>query len=221
VAAALVFAAAPTEPTPRLTARLAALDSPLVIAADAGASTAFAFGYTPDVVIGDLDSIAPDTLDELRRRSVPLEAFPRDKNATDGQLAIERALESRPDKLFLVGFLGGPRLDQALANILLLTSIEVPALLLDPQNECRLLRPRAPLSWRPEPNEVVSLIPLTPSVDGVRTAGLRWPLSSERLLLGDTRGVSNEPVGDQPVTVEHSAGLMLVTRHFPVFKLRS
>jgi thiamine pyrophosphokinase len=214
VAAALVFAAAPIDPTPRLTARLAALDSPLVIAADAGASTALAFGYTPDVVIGDLDSIAAETLDELRRRCVPLEAFPRDKNATDGQLAIERALEPRPDKLYLVGFLGGPRLDQALANILMLTSIEVPALLLDRQNECRVLRPGAPLSWRPEPDEVVSLIPLTPTVDGVRTAGLRWPLSSERLVLGDTRGISNEPA-DQRVTVETRYGLMLVTRHFP------
>ncbi len=61
---------------------------------------------------------------------------------------------------------------------------------------------------------MVSLIPLTLSVDGVRTTGLRWPLSNEQLLFGDTRGISNEPVG-QRITLETDAGLVLVTRHFP------
>ena len=181
-----------------------------------GATTALAFGLTPNLVIGDLDSLLPSTLDELGRRNVPIETHPRDKNATDGQLAIERALQTHPDELYLVGFLGGPRLDQALANILLLTRIDVPSVLLDTENECRLLRPRAPLSWIPEPNEVVSLMALTPTVEGVRTAGLRWPLHGEQLLLGDTRGVSNEPLGQQSVTVESDAGLLLVTRHFPL-----
>jgi thiamine pyrophosphokinase len=215
VPAALVFAAAPIHRTPRLTARLATLKPESVIAADDGASTALRFGLRPHLVIGDLDSIQSETLDELRRRDVPIESHPRDKNATDGQLAIERALQTHPDELYLVGYLGGPRLDQFLANILLLTSIDVPTALLDAQNECRLLRPGTSLSWSPDAAEVVSLIPLTPSVDGVRTGGLRWPLAGEQLLLGDTRGISNEPVGQQFVSVASDAGLLLVTRHFP------
>ncbi|MBV9597990.1 MAG: thiamine diphosphokinase [Chloroflexi bacterium] len=213
--AALVFAAAPLEPTARLAARLAGLDSPSVIAADDGATTALAFGLTPDLVIGDLDSVAASTLEQVRRRQVPVETLPRDKNATDGQLAIQRALESRPSELFLVGFLGGPRLDQALANVLLLTTIETPTVLLDARNECRLLRPRTPLTWTADPEEVISLIPLATTVDGVSTAGLRWPLRDEPLYFGDTRGVSNEPVEAQ-VTVQTRAGLLLVTRHFPL-----
>jgi thiamine pyrophosphokinase len=216
VSAALVFAAAPIHPTPRLSALLATLEIATVIAADDGATTALAFGLIPHVVIGDLDSVEPDTFGELRRHAVPIETYPRDKNATDGQLAVERALQNQPRELYLVGFLGGPRLDQALANIMLLTRIDVPTVLLDEQNECRLLHPRAPLSWSPEANEVVSLLPVTPTVDGVRTTGLRWPLYREQLLLGDTRGISNEPVGEQPVTVEIDSGLLLVTRHFPL-----
>ncbi len=214
--AALVFAAARLRPTPRLGERLAGLDVAMVIAADDGASTALACGLTPHLVIGDLDSISPATLRHLRERGVPIETHPRDKNATDGQLAIERALESHPDELDLVGFLGGPRLDQALANILLLTRIDIPTVLLDEQNACRLLRGHTPLIWSPEPDEVVSLIPLTPTVDGVRTTGLRWPLRNEQLVLGETRGISNEPLGQQPVTIETDAGLLLVTRHFPL-----
>ena len=72
--AAIVFAAAPLEPTPRLRARLSELVQPYVVAADRGAATALAFGYPPNVVIGDLDSIDPATLAELRRSGVPIDA---------------------------------------------------------------------------------------------------------------------------------------------------
>jgi thiamine pyrophosphokinase len=209
-----VFAAARLAPTSRLRARLRTLRKPYVVAADGGAATALAFGYPPDVVIGDLDSMDSATLSELRRLGKPIEAHPRDKDATDGQLAIERALQVGPSELVLFGFLGGPRLDQALANVFILIGLETPAVLLDEQNECVLVRPGADHAWRTEPNEVVSLLPLKGDAEGVRTTGLRWPLVSEPLRLGDTRGLSNEPTADE-ATVSIERGLLLVTRHFP------
>src|SRR5258708_21719882 len=122
-----VFPAAPPEPTARLRARLNEPARRYVVAADQGAATALAFGLKPDVVIGDLDSIDEATLAELRRLGVPIDVYPRDKNATDGQLAVELALQKHPTQLLLLGFLGGPRLDQALANVLLLVSVAAPA----------------------------------------------------------------------------------------------
>jgi thiamine pyrophosphokinase len=213
--AAVIFAAAPLDPTPRLRARLAQLSAPFVIAADRGAATALAFGYRPDLVIGDLDSADPATLAELDRRGVPIEAYPRDKDATDGQLAVERALQVQPACLLLLGFLGGPRLDQALANVLLLLTVaDMPVTLFDAHNQATLVRPRAPLVWQPESGEIVSLIPLAEDAIGVTTSGLRWPLDRATLRLADTRGVSNEPVSDEArVSTEH--GVLLVTRHFP------
>jgi thiamine pyrophosphokinase len=213
VAAALVFAAVPVAPTPRLRARLASLERPFVVAADAGAATALAFGITPDLVLGDFDSLDPSILSQL---NVPIETHPRDKDATDGQLAIDRALQHKPTELYLVGFLGGPRLDHALANILLLTRIAIPTVLLDERNECRLLRPGPEHVWRPEPSEVISLIPLSDHVPGIRTRGLRWPLSGATLVRGDTRGVSNEPATpeEDEASVSLASGLLLLTRHF-------
>lgn len=206
--AALVFAAAPVAATPRLRARLAGLREPHVVAADAGTLTAISFGFTPDVLIGDFDSLDPSTV-----LDVPRETFPRDKDATDGQLAIQRALKYEPTELVLVGFLGGPRLDQALANVLLLTTVELPTVLLDEQNECILLRTAH--QWAPEPTEIISLVPITESVEGVTTEGLRWPLNRETLQRGDTRGVSNEPTADA-ASVKITRGLLLLTRHFPL-----
>jgi len=50
----VVFAAAPLALNARTSARLAELDQPYVVAADGGAATALAFGFQPDVVVGDL-----------------------------------------------------------------------------------------------------------------------------------------------------------------------
>jgi thiamine pyrophosphokinase len=211
----VVFAAAPVRPRVRLKARLASLCEPYVVAADAGAATALAFGLRPNVVIGDLDSIDGATLARLKADGVAFETFPRDKDATDGELAVQRALQTEPAELILLGFLAGPRLDQAVANVLLLVRISVPVTMLDEHNECVLLRSGEERAWRPDADEIISLIPLGRSVDGVRTRGLRWPLDGERLELGDTRGISNEPVSAADVGVSIERGLLLITRHFP------
>jgi thiamine pyrophosphokinase len=211
---ALVFGGAPVVATQRLRSRLAELPEPFVVAADAGAETALRLGFVPDVVLGDFDSIAPAALADLKERGVTVESYPTDKDATDGELAIQRALATSPRDLVLVGFLGGPRLDQELANVLLLTVLTAPAVLVDGPNECRLLRSGESWAWTADPNELVSLLPLAGDARGVRTRGLRWALDGDTLVAGQTRGVSNAPVQAQ-VSVSLDTGLLLVTRHFP------
>jgi len=215
VRTALVFAAAPLQPTARLRARLAEVEAPYVVAADEGAATALAFGYQPDVVIGDLDSLSDATRLELEFRGVTFETYPRDKDFTDGQLALERALQIQPTAMWLLGFLGGPRLDQSVANILLLRHINVQTVLMDGMNECVLLGPHTEFGWNPAQKEIVSLIPLEGDVEGVTTRGLRWSLKDEVLLFGETRGLSNEPISDD-VSVSIGSGHVLLTRHFPI-----
>jgi thiamine pyrophosphokinase len=212
--ASVVFAGVPVAPSPRVGARLSALDRPYVVAADRGAVTALAFGYVPDLVIGDMDSIDAGTLAELRRRNVRVEPYPRDKDVTDGQLAVERALAAEPKTLLLLGFLRGPRLDHEVANVLALTLLPPGAVLLDEGNECVLLRSGERREWDPEPGELVSLIPIGSEAHGIVTHGLRWALEDATLCLGQTRGISNEPIAPR-VGVSLGAGMLLVMRHFP------
>ncbi|GAC1315291.1 MAG: thiamine diphosphokinase [Chloroflexota bacterium] len=212
---AVVFGAAPLSRTERLLRRIADLTKPLIVAADGGAATAFAFGCVPDVVLGDLDSIPAETLADVRERRIPVEVFPRDKDLIDGELALERAIEAGARRLLLLGFLGGPRLDMTLANIsLLLRARSNNKVLADERNEVSLICGEGTQCWRAEPGELVSLVPLAGPVDGITTRGLRWPLMGARLALGETRGVSNEPVGDDPVTVTVRSGMLLVARHY-------
>jgi thiamine pyrophosphokinase len=211
---ALVFAGAPVRSTPRLRARLSSLGQPYVVAGDGGAATSLALGFRPDLIVGDLDSLDEATRTDVQRRGVPIQRHSTDKDATDGQLALEAAVRIDPEQLVLVGFLGGLRLDQTIANVLLLAAARVSAVLLDEFNECRLLRGPDQATWSAEATELISLLPLGGDAEGVRTQGLRWPLRGDRLELGHTRGISNQPLQTKvSVAVEH--GLLLVSRHFP------
>jgi thiamine pyrophosphokinase len=211
---AVVFAGAPLSVTDRLRARIAALGDASVIAADSGAALALAFGLRPDLVVGDLDSLAASTRAELERLGVPFQLHPRAKDATDGQLALEHALSLNPSSVVLLGFLGGPRLDMSLSSVLLLLTTPARVSLLDERNECLLLRGPDAYSWSSEPGELVSLIPLDGECRGVTTNGLRYPLRDEPLVLGHTRGISNEPTA-RHVGVTVASGALLLTRHFP------
>jgi thiamine pyrophosphokinase len=213
VSAALVFAGAPLAVTARLRARIADQGQATVIAADSGAALALAFGLRPDLVVGDLDSLEATTRAELERLGVPFQLHPQAKDATDGQLALEHALTLQPSSVLLLGFLGGPRLDMSLSSVLLLLTIPARVSLLDEHNECLLMRGPDTYTWPAEPGELISLIPLDGECRGVTTTGLRFPLRSEPLIRGKTRGISNEPIADQ-VGVSVASGALLLTRHF-------
>ena len=64
----------------------------LVIAADGGAAHALAAGLFPDVVVGDLDSLTPELLAELRAAEVTVLRFPTRKNETDMELTLAEAV---------------------------------------------------------------------------------------------------------------------------------
>ena len=58
----------------------------------------------------------------------------------------------------------------------------------------------------------VSLIPLTPTVDGITTTGLAYPLECATLYFERSRGVSNV-VTQMPASVLVQSGVLLVVQH--------
>ncbi|NMM92986.1 thiamine diphosphokinase [Bifidobacterium oedipodis] len=87
-----------------------------VVAADGGYDHANELGVTPDVVIGDFDSIAqlPDTTDTI--------ALPAQKDETDMPQAVKIGWNHGIREFHLYGGLGG-RIDHSLANLQLLAGI--------------------------------------------------------------------------------------------------
>ena len=97
--------------------KMLAASADLLIAADGGAGYLIAMGLTPHVVIGDMDSVNEEIFsgDESIRR-IP---FPRDKDRSDAELAVQWALEQDVTRILLLGAQGG-RPDHALGNTFLL-----------------------------------------------------------------------------------------------------
>jgi thiamine pyrophosphokinase len=171
----------------------------LVVAADGGARLAAPLGLPIHAWVGDGDSLGAAALEALRRAGVPAELAPADKDESDAELAVLAAIRAGADDVTIIGALGGPRFDHALANVALLghpAAAGIAACLLDARARVRLLvaprRDGSPgrLDLAGRVGDIVSLIPLEDAA-GVSTRGLRYPLSDEDLAAGPARGLSN------------------------------
>jgi thiamine pyrophosphokinase len=190
-------------------ARALLADDDFVIAADGGARHTLAIGRTPDLVVGDLDSITRETREKLEQAGVEFVRFSRDKNETDLELAIQHALRLNFGKILVVAALG-ERLDQTLGNLSLMTDPKLSDLDLrldDGAEEVFFCRDQARVCGRN--GDVVSLIPWQGDVTGVLTSGLKWPLAEETLYANKTRGISNEMTAEI-AEVRINSGLLLV-----------
>lgn len=180
-----------------------------IMCADGGTQHALALNLKPNLVIGDMDSVRKGHWQKLKTAGISMELFPRDKNETDLELAINRAIEMKPEKIVIVAALGG-RLDQTLGNIALLTTSQLSAIdirLDDGVEEIFLCRDQVQVHGGS--GDLVSLIPWQGDVTGVVTKDLKWPLQDETLYPDRTRGISNEMTGDT-ATISIRSGLLLI-----------
>ncbi len=182
--------------------------SDVVIAADGGLDEAERLGLAVDEVVGDLDSASAPAVERARARGVPIATHPADKDQTDLELALARAGELDP-VLITVGGGGGGRLDHLLANAALLGGSRVADQIEWVTNEGRALfvRDRADVSG--SAGDLITLLPVGESAEGVETSGLAWELRGERLPSGSTRGVSNRLVG-RSATITLTRGVLMV-----------
>ena len=160
--------------------------SPLVICADGGILRAREAGFAPDFYVGDSDSGGS---------AQGLEALllPAQKDLTDMQAACRAAIDRGAVHLILTACTGC-RQDHHLANLQLLETLcreGIDARILDPWNEIRCIGP----GHYPVPKSgyrYFSLIPITPTLEGLTITGAKYPLENAVARRGDSLTVSNE-----------------------------
>lgn len=165
----------------------------LVIAADAGFLTARRFGVTPNVVLGDFDSMKEPDLPN----GTELIRVPAEKDDTDTQLAVRVALERGAGELVIVGGLDG-RLDHTLSSLAILEWLDglgVHAVITSGKNRARFLRNNSTLIARGA-FRYLSLIAADPQVKGVTLEGCKYPLKKAKLSRLNQYAVSNEITGN-------------------------
>ena len=108
-------------------------DGDLLIAADSGYAALCRAGFTPDLAIGDFDSLAETPACEVIR-------LPVRKDDTDVGAAIEYAAGAGYRRIRLYGALGGRRPSHSMANLALLYGMArrgIDAEILDERCTCR------------------------------------------------------------------------------------
>ena len=190
--------------TERLRGKCGAAD--LIVAADSGLRHAAALGVSPDIVVGDFDSVTQEVLAEYP--DLPRLEHPPEKDLLDLELALNYAQERGAENYLIVGGLGD-RFDQSLAAVLIaarwaregfdvsLDSGERAVYLLAGEEEVRLELP---------PRQRFSLLSLV-ETSTVSLEGAKYPLQGYELPFGVGRGVSNE-VSQAPLRVTLAGGLV-------------
>lgn len=146
-----------------------------IIAVDGGLVHCHAMGLTPDLIIGDFDSIDSDLLDAYA--AVEKKRFPIEKNETDLELAVAYALTQNVDKVLLFGALG-KRLDHTINNLYLLARHPDKLIAITEEEQLFVISGETILTVKP--GQVLSLLPLFGKAT-VSTEGLKWSLNEHVL----------------------------------------
>jgi thiamine pyrophosphokinase len=144
-----------------------------------------------------MDSLDPALRAELETAGVRFEIHPVRKDETDLELALRLAVREGATEIEVWAMLGG-RLDQSLANLLLLARPEWASArlrMVDGNQTAWPLRSGQEAAIEGSPGDLLSLVPLSPMVSGVTLEGVEWPLRAANLYFGSTLTISNRLTG--------------------------
>ncbi|QKS71478.1 thiamine diphosphokinase [Paenalkalicoccus suaedae] len=183
-----------------------------IIGVDRGAYYLLEACITPNLAIGDFDSIGETYLKQLKAESVELTTFPAEKDQTDMELALDIVKERfNAKKLIIVGATGG-RLDHFLMNVQLLEVAATRGI------EVEILNTSNRMSYLDSGVKHVkhsiytylSLLAITEKVSGITLTGVKYELTNAQLKRGSSLCVSNEIVDDEAIVKIESGKVIVI-----------
>ena len=175
-----------------------------VIAADRGSDSLMAYGVTPDLVVGDFDSLG------YTPSHPNLIQLPVEKDDTDVVFALRKGLDLGYRRFILLGGVGG-RLEHTLGNLQILdwlTTQGAQGFLAGEKTVATALR-NGSLTFPPSMTGYLSVFCNSGTAQGVTLSGLKFPLKDYTLLGSFPIGVSNQFLG-QAATVSVEEGSLLL-----------
>lgn len=172
-----------------------------IVAADAG------FRHVKNkkiaALIGDMDTLkdVPTGVNVIR--------YPVEKNATDGELAIDYLHEAGCETLTVYGAFGG-KIEHVIGNLNLLAyadSLGISAHINDGVMQAWYCRDRIEIASRP--GDEVSVFPFGGNAVAAASSGLYYPLHDLTLDVKKSRGISNRATSDK-IVLEISSGAVII-----------
>ena len=185
--------------------QITASDDDIIIAADGGFDQLVRHGYTPDILIGDFDSLRGEIPEGLRTIK-----YPKEKDETDMFLSYEAGVKLGYSEFVMLGATGG-RLDHTYANISLLLYAREHGhniTLIDSNGIIICLKDEA-ISLAGNPGGSLSVFAFGGVANGVSILGTKYEVEGARLTPDFPLGVSNE-FTDRPARISVEDGALLV-----------
>lgn len=155
-----------------------------LIAVDGGADFLKELGITPDLFVGDMDSVSEETVKWLKKQNVPMRIYPEDKDETDLELALLE-VKNFPAKVF--GW-NGERVDMMLALFYLMSRFkEVYAV----SSKLEIGYVEKEKILEATPDEIWSILPLGGDAKGVSLEGFKYEISKKDMKIDKPYGISN------------------------------
>lgn len=177
-----------------------------IIAADSGLNTLLLYGYDPDLIIGDMDSVSDRSILGKFPPEIILE-YPEDKDFTDSELALNYLLDKGYTENILIGG-GGGRLDHSIALYSLFSRENSPFLWVTDKEKIFLVKDR--FSIKLKKNSLVSLFPVGVVSCIMESEGLKWSLNGLKWIAGDS-GISNIALDETIIINMKSGKLIMIT----------
>ncbi len=179
----------------------------LFIAADGGANSARIMNITPDVVIGDLDSYQ-------HRQSDPWNVIEiASQNSNDLEKALDFALQNDITEAIVYGATG-LRLDHTVKNLSVLKQFHSRfESLFFRDRYCDVKLIESPFTETLPLYTSISLFPLSGTVAGVTSKGLKYELTDDTLKNGVMDGSSNLTVSSEIKITFESGDLLFFINH--------
>lgn len=176
--------------------------APTVVAADGGANRCISAGHLPSFVIGDLDSITPET-----RAALPDATFIQitEQETTDFEKCLMRI---EAPFVLAVGFTGG-RLDHAMTALSVLARRVGPPTVLVSSEDVVFAAPKH-LLLDVAPGTRISLFPMFPVTGSSK--GLMWPIDDLTLAPDGQISTSNEATGSVQMSFDRPGCLVITPR---------
>ena len=186
--------------------RRALARSALFVCADGGANTARRLGVKPAAIVGDFDSVTPETLAHFR--DVP-QIRDSSEDRTDAEKAIEYVLQQGSfEEVTLVGATSG-RLDHVIGHVGLLCKYLGRVRIVMEGDDGRAYVAGTDVKLDCPRGTVVSFFAVANPAKGVTTENLRYPLRNRTLELGLEDSISNV-VEATPAWIRFQRGALLV-----------
>ncbi len=186
-------------------------ENDFIICADGGLNYLDSLSMTPNLIVGDFDSVDKSLL--VKYNNVKIRKFLPEKDFTDTEIAVEEAISSGYKEIVIFGATG-TRLDHTMANIMLIEryiKLNIDIKIIDDNNYIQILNKNIILDKKE--GYYLSIIPITDYIEGITLRGLKYPLNNVKVKRGSTLCISNEVIdANAEILITSGVGLLFLSR---------